>query len=70
MRTTKKDENIPIWEKAYLTLTEAAQYTGIGIHKLRALTDREDCDYVLWAGNRRLIKRTKLEEYLEKQKYI
>ena len=56
---------IPLWEKMNLTLDEAALYTGIGKHRLRAISDREDCEFVLWVGNRRMFKRKKLEEYLE-----
>ena len=70
MRITKKDESIPIWEKAYLTLAEAAEYTGIGVNKLREISDQEYCEFVLWVGNRRLLKRKKLEEYLDSQKCI
>ena len=64
MNKTQQPE-IPVWEKANLTLEEAAAYTGIGMHKLRAISDREDCAFVLWVGNRRMFKRRKLEEYLE-----
>ena len=53
------------WEKSNLTLEEAAKYSGIGIYKLRALTDGERCEFVLWVGTKRLIKRRKLDEYLE-----
>ena len=56
---------VPIWEKSNLTLEEAAKYSGIGIHKLRKLTDDEHCEFVLWVGTKRLIKRKKLDEYLE-----
>jgi len=70
MRIPRKDENVPIWEKAYLTLAEAAEYTGIGVNKLRALSDQEYCNYVLWVGNRRMLNRKKLEEYLDTQKSI
>lgn len=66
----RKDENIPIWEKAYLTLAEAAEYTGIGVNKLREISDQEYCEFVLWVGNRRLLKRKKLEEYLDSQNQI
>ena len=41
---------VPIWEKANLTLEEAAAYYGIGINKLRALTGTDHCPYVLWVG--------------------
>ena len=57
---------VPIWEKANLSLEEAAAYYGIGINKHRSLTDTDDCPYVLWVGNKRLIKRKAFEKYLER----
>lgn len=33
------EKNVPIWEKANLTIEEAAAYFGIGTNKLRAMTD-------------------------------
>lgn len=59
-------KTVPIWEKANLTLEEAAAYSGIGINKLRKLSDDENCPFVLWIGSKRLIKRKKLDEYTEK----
>lgn len=58
---------VPIWEKSNLTLEEAAAYSGIGTAKLRQLTDEENCDFVLWNGNKRLIKRRLLDKYLESE---
>ena len=55
---------VPIWEKSTLTLDEAAAYSGIGKNKLRTLTDKEDCNFVLWIGSKRLIKRELLDEYI------
>lgn len=57
---------VPIWEKSNLTLEEAAAYSGIGINKLRKMSDDQRCPFVLWNGTRRLIKRRKLDEYIEK----
>ena len=57
---------IPIWEKSNLTLEEAAAYSGIGINKLRKLTESEQCSFVLWNGTKRLIKRRKLDEYMDR----
>ena len=54
---------IPIWEKS---LEEAAAYSGIGINKLRKLTESEQCSFVLWNGTKRLIKRRKLDEYMDR----
>lgn len=59
-------KTVPIWEKANLTLEEAAAYSGIGINKLRKLSDDENCPFVLWIASKRLIKRRKLDEYTEK----
>jgi excisionase family DNA binding protein len=59
-------KEVPIWEKSNLTLEEAAAYSGIGINKLRQLTDDEDCEFVLWLGTKQLIKRRKFDEYIEK----
>ncbi len=61
----KRNYEIPIWEKSNLTLDEAAAYSGIGVCKLRQLSDEDGCDFVLWVGRKRLIKRRKLDEYLE-----
>lgn len=49
-----------------MTLEEASAYFGIGINKLRQLSEDENCCFVLWCGSKRLIKRRLLEEYLEK----
>lgn len=59
----KKD--VPIWEKSNLTLEEAAAYSGIGINKLREITNEKNCNFVLFIGNKRLIKRRLLDKYLE-----
>ena len=49
-----KKEIVPIWEKSNLTLEEAAAYSNIGVNKLREITNCENCDFVLWVGNKRL----------------
>jgi len=58
-------KEVPIWEKSNLTLEEAAAYSGIGINKLRKMTDKEDCGFVVWVGSKRLIKRKRLDEYID-----
>lgn len=58
---------VPIWEKPNLTLEEAAAYFGICEKKLIELTNREYCRFVLWNGNKRLIKRKLLDKYLENE---
>ena len=63
-------EPIPIWEKRNLTLEEASEYFGIGISKIRELSNQENCDFVLWIGTKRLIKRIRFEQYLDAAKSI
>ena len=58
-------KEVPIYQKTCLTLEEAAAYSGIGMNKLRKLTDEKNCSFVLWNGNKRLIKRKLLDKYLE-----
>lgn len=58
-------KEVPIWEKSNLTLEEAAAYSGIGISKIRQMSDKEDCEFVLWVGTKRLIKRRKFDEYID-----
>ena len=59
-------QEVPLWKKSTLTLEEAAAYTGIGVNKLRDLSSDERCEFVLWNGSKRMFKRRKLEDYLEK----
>ncbi|MBP1561758.1 MAG: excisionase family DNA-binding protein [Oscillospiraceae bacterium] len=59
-------KEVPIWEKTNLTLEEAASYCGVGINKLRKISDDKNCSFVLWVGNKRLIKRKQLDEFLSK----
>jgi len=58
-------KEVPIWEKSNLTLEEAAAYTGIGVGKLRELTNDKNCTFVLWVGSKRLIKRKQLDKYIQ-----
>ena len=58
-------KEVPIWEKANLTLEEAAAYSNIGINKLREITNENGCTFVLLCGNKRLIKRKLFDKYLE-----
>ncbi len=57
--------DVPIWKKTNLTIEEAAAYFGIGMNKLRELTEDENCKFVLYIGSKRLIKRQMFEKYLE-----
>ncbi len=57
---------VPVWEKANLTLEEAAAYSNIGINRLRDLSDEQNCPFVLWVGSKRLITRKQFDAFMEK----
>ena len=61
---------VPVWEKATLTLEEAAAYSNVGVNRLREISDAENCNFVLWVGKKRLIKRKLFEAFLEKSSSI
>lgn len=58
-------KEVPIWQKSNLTLEEAAAYSGVGINKLREISNDDRCEFVLWIGSKRLLKRKLLDKYLE-----
>ena len=65
MTRTEKENLVPVWERITISLEESAAYSGNGVRKLRDMTDKPECIYVIWVGNRRMIKRKKFDEYLE-----
>ena len=65
--TNITQERVSIENKFALTVKEAAKYFNIGEHRIRELTDKKDCPFVLWVGSKRLVKRKKFEEYLSVQ---
>ena len=59
---------LPWWQKYTLTLNEASEYFGIGYKKLSAFVqEHSDADFVLWNGNRALIKREQFQKYMDAQ---
>lgn len=69
-RDLYQEKIVPIWEKANLTVEEMAAYSGIGINKIKELSNSKNCPFVLWVGSKRLIKRKLFDEYIEKLQYI
>lgn len=62
-KTTKP--YVPVWEKYALTIYEAAEYFGIGEHRLRTLVrENRQVDFVLWIGVKVEIKRELFEKFL------
>lgn len=64
-------KEIPIWEKFNLTVDEASVYFNIGKTRIRELLDEPGCPFALNIGNRKkLIKRKKFEQYIEKAEWL
>lgn len=43
MTRTEKENLVPVWERITISLEEAAAYSGIGVRKLRDMTDKPEC---------------------------
>lgn len=61
-----KKKQTPVWEKELLTIDEANAYSGIGRNKLLELTERRGSKLAVWDGRTRLIRREKLDEFIDK----
>ena len=57
---------IPFWLKLTLTIKEAAAYSNIGINKIEELLKQPKCDFVLYVGNKKLVKRKEFEQYISR----
>ena len=43
---------------------EAAEYSNIGINKIAEMLRNPMCNFVLYIGNKKLVKRKEFEQYL------
>lgn len=58
------ENKVSICEKVNLTIKEAAEYSNIGENKLYKLVKNPKCPFVLFVGNKRLIKRKEFEKFI------
>lgn len=61
---------IPVWEKAVLSIPEAAEYSGIGRGRLRKLCDDPNCSFSFRVGPRRMIKKKEFDTFIAAAKSI
>ena len=54
-------------DRKWLTIEEAAAYSGIGRTKLRELSNQAGCPFAIWIGNKIHIVRERLDKYIDKQ---
>ncbi len=59
-------DKVPIWEKANLTIKEAAEYSNIGINRIEELLKMPSCSFVLYVEKKRLVKRREFELFLSR----
>lgn len=57
---------MPFWLKMNLTVKEAAVYSNIGINRIEELLKQPQCNFVLYVGNKKLVKRKEFEQYISK----
>ena len=56
---------VPIWEKANLTIEEAAEFSNIGQNRIAELLKNPRCPFVLYVGKKKLVKRKEFERFIE-----
>lgn len=66
----QENNNIPISQKALLSIREAAAYTNIGINKIDKMLRTPNCPFVLFVGTKKLVKRKEFEKFLDNQLVI
>lgn len=59
-----REINVPICEKAALTIEEAAEYSNIGQNRLSELLKQPRCTFVLYVGKKKLVKRRKFDQFI------
>lgn len=64
--TEGKALEIPFWLKLNMTIKEAATYSNIGINRIEELLKQPKCNFVLYVGNKKLVKRKEFEQYIPK----
>ena len=61
---------VPIHLKLTLTIKEAAEYSNIGINKIDDMLRTPNCPFVLYVGNKKLVKRKEFEEFISSKLLI
>ena len=59
-----REINVPICEKAALTIEEAAEYSNIGQNRLSELLKQPRCTFVLYVGKKKLVKHREFDQFI------
>lgn len=64
-------EKVPVSERYTLSIPEAAEYFGIGRHKLtQIINENPNSDFVIEVGSHRRIKRIQFEKFIDETSSI
>lgn len=66
----EEETKVPVSEKVTLTIKETAAYSNIGINRIDNMLKQPNYPFVLYVGNKKLVKRREFEKFLEKQLVI
>ena len=61
----QQDMRLPIDRKMLLSIREAAEYSNIGINKIDEILKQPNCSFVLFVGNKKLVKHKAFEAYID-----
>lgn len=64
MKDLREFNRVPICEKLTLTIEEASQYSNIGQNKMSELLKNPRCNFVLYVGRKKLVKRKEFEKFI------
>lgn len=59
-------KNVPVCEKYNLTIDEASAYFNMGADRIREIAEEHKSEMVIMVGVKKLIRRKKMEEYMER----
>lgn len=59
-----KEITVPVCQKITLTIEEAAKLSNIGVNKIHELARNPRCNFVLYVGKKKLIKRKEFEQFI------
>lgn len=63
-------KEISLCEKLLLSIGETADYSGLGINKIRSLLAEPDCPFALTVGRKQMIKRNEFEKFVSQSRNI
>lgn len=70
MKHGEKISLVLVWKRSALTLDATLTYSGLGRHTSVEYSNETECNFTIWIGRKRFLKRKKSDEFIEKNKII